>query len=88
MHYIILYSCVLMCVVFRVGAIRCSDAVDGLIVVIVCGAHQIYHLIATQSEAKILVWPSCGNICLCMAGGCPPLYIQYTVELETNLREV
>ena len=53
-----------------------------------CGAHQIYHLIATQSEAKILVWPSCGNICLCMAGGCPPLYIQYTVELETNLREV
>ena len=29
MHYIILYSCVLMCVVFRVGAIRCSDAVDG-----------------------------------------------------------
>ena len=49
-----------------------------------CGAHQIYHLIATQSEAKILVWPSCGNICLCMAGGCPPLYIQYTVELENE----
>ena len=47
MLYIIPYSYVLMCVVFRVG-----DAGDGLIV---CGAHQIYHLIATQSEAKILV---------------------------------
>ena len=52
MYYIIPYSYVLMCVVFRVGAIHCGDAGDGLIV---CGAHQIYHLIATQSEAKILV---------------------------------